>query len=61
MERRSRHRIWLRDLYPYVFCQKYKKKHQMKKHGEFEIYFVNEEGTRNPFSSYQLTPSSGLP
>lgn len=44
MERRSRHRIWLRDLYPYVFCQKYKKKHQMKKHGEFEIYFVNEEG-----------------
>ncbi|KAF8865488.1 hypothetical protein BDZ45DRAFT_711116 [Acephala macrosclerotiorum] len=43
MERRSRHRIWLRDLYPYVFCQKYKKKHQMKKHGEFEIYFVNEE------------------
>ncbi|KAE8452363.1 hypothetical protein EG329_001063 [Mollisiaceae sp. DMI_Dod_QoI] len=43
MERRSRHRIWLKDLYLYVFCQKYKKKHQIKKHGEFEIYFVNEE------------------
>jgi hypothetical protein len=45
MIRRSKHRIWLRDLNPYVFCQAYKKKHQMKRHGEFEIYFVNEEGT----------------
>jgi len=43
LERRSRHRIWLRDLYPYVFCENYKKKHQMKRHGEFELYFVNEE------------------
>lgn len=41
MERRSQHRIWFLDLYPYFFCQKYEKKHhQMKEHGEFEIYFV---------------------
>ena len=44
MERRSRHRIWLRDIHPYVFCDNYKKRHQVKKDGEFEIYFVNEEG-----------------
>lgn len=44
MRRHSRHRIWLRDVYPYVFCQKYKKRHQIKNNGEFEIYFVNEEG-----------------
>jgi hypothetical protein len=44
MKRHSRHRIWLRDIYPYVFCQKYKKRHQVTKNGTFEIYFVNEEG-----------------
>lgn len=43
ISRRSKHRIWLRDIYPYVFCDKYNKKHQMKRDGEFEIYFVNEE------------------
>jgi hypothetical protein len=44
MERRSKHRIWLRDIHPYVFCDNYKKRHQFKRDGEFEIYFVNEEG-----------------
>lgn len=43
IDRRSRHRIWLRDIHPYVFCDKYKKRHQMRRNGEFEIYFVNEE------------------
>ena len=52
IERRSRHRIWLKDIYPYVFCQKYKKKHQFKKHGEFEIYFVNEDGEFHPSLIY---------
>ncbi|KAF4625426.1 hypothetical protein G7Y89_g12738 [Cudoniella acicularis] len=41
MQRRSSHRIWLKDIYPYVFCGNYKKKRQMRKHGEFEIYFVD--------------------
>jgi hypothetical protein len=44
IDRRSHHRIWIRDIHPYVFCQKYKKKHQTRKHGEFEIYFFNTEG-----------------
>ena len=44
IERRSRHRIWLRDMYPYVFCQDYKKRHQVRSNGSFEIYFVNAEG-----------------
>ncbi|PMD64065.1 uncharacterized protein K444DRAFT_641144 [Hyaloscypha bicolor E] len=43
MNRRSRHRIWLRDIHPYVFCGNYKKRHQLRRDGEFEIYFVNEE------------------
>ncbi|PMD14561.1 hypothetical protein NA56DRAFT_583544 [Hyaloscypha hepaticicola] len=45
MERRSKHRIWLKDIRPYVFCDTYKKRHQFRKDGEFEIYFVNEEGS----------------
>jgi hypothetical protein len=45
MNRRSKHRIWLRDIHPYVFCDNYKKRHQLRRDGEFEIYFVNEEGS----------------
>ncbi|RFU23685.1 hypothetical protein B7463_g12653, partial [Scytalidium lignicola] len=43
--RRSKHRIWLKEIYPHVFCKDYKKKHQLKKHGEFEIYFCEARGT----------------
>ena len=42
--RRSRHRIWIRDVQPYVFCQDYSP--AWKKQGAsaaFELYFVNEK------------------
>ncbi|KAI0125493.1 hypothetical protein BJ170DRAFT_684761 [Xylariales sp. AK1849] len=40
---KSRHRIWVRDIQPYVFCQKYRAQHQRKgKAGAFELFFVNE-------------------
>jgi hypothetical protein len=45
MFRKSRHRIWVRDIQPYIFCQKYRP--QKKKKGKvvaFELYFVNEKG-----------------
>jgi hypothetical protein len=48
LDRRSRHRIWLKDITPYVFCDNYKKKHQMRKHGEFEIYFIDRHGNIFP-------------
>lgn len=41
LHRRSGHRVWLKDIRPYVFCTNYKKRRQMKGHGEFEIYFVD--------------------
>jgi hypothetical protein len=41
--RKSMHRIWLADIQPYVFCQKYKSRHQRRSNGEFEIYFSKEE------------------
>lgn len=44
MIRKSRHRIWLRDVQPYVFCENYRARNQRKgKADAFEIYFVNEE------------------
>ncbi|TVY50806.1 hypothetical protein LCER1_G005943 [Lachnellula cervina] len=41
LNRRSGHRIWLKEICPYVFCTNYKKKRQIKHHGDFEIYFVD--------------------
>ncbi|TVY20031.1 hypothetical protein LARI1_G002115 [Lachnellula arida] len=41
LNRRSGHRIWLKEICPYVFCANYKKKRQMRPHGNFEIYFVD--------------------
>ncbi|KAH8652804.1 hypothetical protein BGZ60DRAFT_533663 [Tricladium varicosporioides] len=43
LHRRSNHRVWLKDINPYVFCNTYKKRHQTRKHGEFEIYFVDRQ------------------
>ncbi|TVY93888.1 hypothetical protein LAWI1_G000531 [Lachnellula willkommii] len=45
LNRRSGHRIWLKEICPYVFCANYKKKRQMRPHGNFEIYFVDRAGT----------------
>jgi len=39
--RRSGHRIWLKKLQPFIFCENYKKRRQIQNHGEFEIYFVD--------------------
>ncbi|KAG9232908.1 hypothetical protein BJ875DRAFT_379717 [Amylocarpus encephaloides] len=41
MHRKSKHRIWLKDITPYIFCGTYNKKHQMRKNGGFELYFVD--------------------
>ncbi|TAQ88521.1 hypothetical protein B7494_g3173 [Chlorociboria aeruginascens] len=45
MVRKGRHRIWLKGLHPYVFCKEYKKRHQQKRHGEFELDFADEAAT----------------
>lgn len=45
LERRSKYRVWLKDIHLYVFCQAYDKRHQFKQNGEFEISFANEEGS----------------
>ena len=42
--RRSKHRIWLRKVHPFVFCDNYRKRKQIQRHGEFEICFVERKG-----------------
>lgn len=45
--RRSRHRIWLKDIKLYVFCQKYREDNmRQNKAGAFEIYFVSDEASQ---------------
>jgi hypothetical protein len=44
LSRRSKHRVWLKDVALYVFCQKYRQENmRQNKVGAFEIYFVSEE------------------
>lgn len=45
LSRRSKHRVWLKDVALYVFCLKYRQENmRQNKSGAFEIYFVSEEG-----------------
>ncbi|EDN96258.1 predicted protein [Sclerotinia sclerotiorum 1980 UF-70] len=39
--RHTRHRVWIKDLHLYVFCNEYSRRTQVRKHGEFELYFVH--------------------
>ncbi|TGO21663.1 hypothetical protein BPAE_0207g00180 [Botrytis paeoniae] len=41
LARHSRHRVWVKDLHLYVFCDEYSRRAQVRKHGEFELYFVH--------------------
>ncbi|KAB8291130.1 hypothetical protein EYC80_009818 [Monilinia laxa] len=41
LARHSRHRVWVKDLHIYVFCDEYRRRAQVRKHGEFELYFVH--------------------
>ncbi|KAJ9138539.1 hypothetical protein NKR19_g7821 [Coniochaeta hoffmannii] len=44
LSRRSKHRVWLKDVALYVFCQKYRQENmRQNKAGAFEINFVSEE------------------
>ncbi|KAK0754059.1 hypothetical protein B0T18DRAFT_28159 [Schizothecium vesticola] len=63
ISRRSKHRVWLKDVQLYVFCKTYRQENmRQNKSGAFEIYFVSEEGAtrfREVFST--TTAAAGLP
>jgi hypothetical protein len=45
--KKSKHRIWLKDIQLYVFCQKYRQQNQRQgAAGAFELYFVSEQAAQ---------------
>lgn len=49
--RRSHHKVRLKDVHLYVFCDDYQPLHQRRgAAGEFEIAFLQEERTSNPLT-----------
>lgn len=62
LSRRSKHRVWLKDVQLYVFCQKYRQENmRQNKVGAFEIIFVTEEGAtrfREVFANNPTTDCS---
>jgi hypothetical protein len=47
LSRRSRHRVWLKDIQLYVFCNTYRQENmRQNKSGAFEIYFDREEAAK---------------
>ncbi|KAK4659725.1 hypothetical protein QC762_0011670 [Podospora pseudocomata] len=47
LSRRSKHRVWLKDVQLYVFCSAYRQENmRQNKSGAFEIYFDREEGAK---------------
>ncbi|KAL2168443.1 hypothetical protein VTG60DRAFT_7245 [Thermothelomyces hinnuleus] len=47
LSRRSRHRVWLKDIQLYVFCNTYRQENmRQNKLGAFEIHFDREEAAR---------------
>ncbi|KAK4207321.1 hypothetical protein QBC37DRAFT_97120 [Rhypophila decipiens] len=61
LSRRSRHRVWLKDVQLYVFCNTYRQENmRQNKSGAFEIYFASEEGAtrfREVFAASSPEPS----
>ncbi|KAK3330280.1 hypothetical protein B0H66DRAFT_611683 [Apodospora peruviana] len=58
LSRRSRHRVWLKDVQLYVFCSAYRQENmRQNKSGAFEIYFVSEEGATRFREVFSMPPS----
>jgi hypothetical protein len=54
---KSSHRIWLRDIEPYTFCDNYMPQNQRKsKTGAFELNFVNSEAATRFKETFLPTP-----
>ncbi|OHE92323.1 hypothetical protein CORC01_12385 [Colletotrichum orchidophilum] len=54
LHRKSGHRVWLKDVQLYVFCEQYQQQHQRKgQAGAFEIDFVSEMGAKQFIDVFQ--------
>jgi hypothetical protein len=44
LHRHGRHRIWLRNIQPYVFCDEYRERNQRRSRRDFELFFEFDDG-----------------
>ncbi|KAF6836609.1 hypothetical protein CPLU01_03644 [Colletotrichum plurivorum] len=59
LHRKSRHRVWLKDVQLYVFCHRYRQQNQRKgQAGAFEISFVSDEGAARFKEVFYPNPSA---
>ncbi|KAK3397688.1 hypothetical protein B0T20DRAFT_354485 [Sordaria brevicollis] len=60
ISRRSKHRVWLRNIQLYVFCKNYRQEVQRQnKSNAFEIYFVTEQGASKFKEVFSAMGASG--
>ncbi|KAL2758856.1 hypothetical protein ACRALDRAFT_2040926 [Sodiomyces alcalophilus JCM 7366] len=60
LKRKSRHRVWLKDVQLYVFCQRYRQQNQRRgRGGAFEICFASPEAAAR-FCEVFYGPSGGM-
>ncbi|XXG98974.1 Non-histone chromosomal protein 6 [Hypoxylon texense] len=57
--RKTKRRIWLRDIQPYVFCEKYRPTHQRRgRVGAFELAFAHSEAATRFQELFAGTPDA---
>ncbi|ROW11242.1 hypothetical protein VMCG_01519 [Cytospora schulzeri] len=56
--RKSKHRVWIKSILLYVFCDKYREAHMRRKGGMFEIEFVSDEAAGRFKEVFCPTPVS---
>lgn len=57
--RKTKRRIWLRDIQPYVFCEKYRPTHQRRgRFGAFELAFAHSEAATRFQELFSGTPDA---
>ncbi|KAK9780940.1 hypothetical protein AB5N19_07416 [Seiridium cardinale] len=60
LSRKSRHRVWVHDTQPYVFCDTYRANSQRKgRFGAYELFFVNDQAAGRFMEVFDLGSSVG--
>lgn len=59
--RKSKHRVWIKNIHLYVFCDKYREAHMRRKGGMFEINFISDEAAGRFKEVFCPTPISESP
>ena len=56
IRRKSRRRIWLRNLEPFVFNESYRPRSQRRLYGDFEIQFLHGAAVEHFYAAVRQAP-----